>query len=638
MHDLVHPTTGLSMGDPYLNPLAKKPSPEAAAQFFATLILSASGWRGVFGQNDDDLTETLSPQAVYASARMASVFADWLIARFPAGTKPALALGVDTRPTGPAIAHTMARVFLAKGIELRYAFVCAAPEIMAWTREGKSFPAGHERHLDAFCYISASHNPPGHNGVKFGLNDGGVLPGSDASVLIAALKTGSCTAEDISAMQTLCATPSGKTVASMFSDSGRYKRLAMSAYTLFAREVAGNSERMDEQELALDILSDAVGETGCGIVADMNGSARSVSIDYTFLTSLGCTLRVINDRPRGFAHRIVPEGKSLDPCKAELALARSQDERFRLGYVPDCDGDRGNLVVWDGNGARPLQAQETYALALLAELSDLARKAGPGVQLAAVGNDATSMRSEAVCKALGVRFFRAETGEANVVGLARSLRNDGWAVRILGEGSNGGVITWPAAVRDPLNTIAAVLKLMYLKDEGDTAGPWKFWLEKSDQPDLYRDAFELSDILKSLPPWTSTSVFEDRAALRVSSTDHAALKNAYQQVFVQGWPELSSLLASRYGQLSWRAMATNGIQERTLSGAFGESGTGGLRIVLSDTSGTDKAFLWMRGSGTEAVFRIMVDLEGDCAELERRMLMLHASWLRTADASCCAAH
>ncbi|HOX91588.1 MAG TPA: phosphatidylglycerol lysyltransferase, partial [Spirochaetales bacterium] len=390
--------------------------------------------------------------------------------------------------------------------------------------------------------------------------------------------------------------------------------------------------------LALDNLSDAVGETGCGIVADMNGSARSVSIDYTFLTSLGCTLRVINDRPRGFAHRIVPEGKSLDPCKAELALARSQDERFRLGYVPDCDGDRGNLVVWDGNGARPLQAQETYALALLAELSDLARKAGPGVQLAAVGNDATSMRSEAVCKALGVRFFRAETGEANVVGLARSLRNDGWAVRILGEGSNGGVITWPAAVRDPLNTIAAVLKLMYLKDEGDTAGPWKFWLEKSDQPDLYRDAFELSDILKSLPPWTSTSVFEDRAALRVSSTDHTALKNAYQQVFVQGWPELSSLLASRYGQLSWRAMATNGIQERTLSGAFGESGTGGLRIVLSDTSGTDKAFLWMRGSGTEAVFRIMVDLEGDCAELERRMLMLHASWLRTADASCCAAH
>ena len=56
-------------------------------------------------------------------------------------------------------------------------------------------------------------------------------------------------------------------------------------------------------------------------------------------------------------------------------------------------------------------------------------------------------------------------GEANVVNLARNLREQGYQVRILGEGSNGGTITNPAAVRDPLNTIFALLKLLSIKDE-----------------------------------------------------------------------------------------------------------------------------------------------------------------------------
>ena len=37
-------------------------------------------------------------------------------------------------------------------------------EIMAYAKK-----------LDGFIYISASHNPVGHNGIKFGTNNGGVL-------------------------------------------------------------------------------------------------------------------------------------------------------------------------------------------------------------------------------------------------------------------------------------------------------------------------------------------------------------------------------------------------------------------------------------------------------------------------------
>ena len=38
--------------------------------------------------------------------------------------------------------------------------------------------------------------------------------------------------------------------------------------------------------------------------------------------------------------------------------------------------------------------------------------------------------------------------------------------------------------------------------------------------------------------------------------------------------------------------------------------TGGLKIVLT-ANGKDKAFLWMRGSGTEPVFRVMADIESN---------------------------
>ena len=41
------------------------------------------------------------------------------------------------------------------------------------------------RECDGFVYISASHNPVGHNGIKFGFNDGGVIPGSEAAKLTA---------------------------------------------------------------------------------------------------------------------------------------------------------------------------------------------------------------------------------------------------------------------------------------------------------------------------------------------------------------------------------------------------------------------------------------------------------------------
>jgi len=635
---MMHPVTGFAIGDPQADPLATRPSPEAARAFFDTLILSASGWRGVFGASDDDMSEALSPAAAYVVARMADAFAHFLKGQSSgARGQSSIALGIDTRPTGPAIADVMARVFLARGLSVRYAFICAAPEIMAWTRRAGALPAGHVERLDAFCYISASHNPPGHNGVKFGLTDGGVLPGSDARTMIAALKEGVCTEGDIAAMAALVGSADPKAVAALYSGCGAAKRRAVSDYTLFAREVAGASSDLDAQERELDALSAAVSGRGAGVIAEMNGSARSLSIDEDFLSGLGATVLRLNAEPRRFVHRIVPEGESLEPCRRALAEARATDPSYALGYVPDCDGDRGNIVYWDGESgeARALEAQDTFALAVLAELSTMAARAyrpgGRAGKAAVACNDATSLRIEAIASALGAETFRAETGEANVVGLARSLRERGYEARILGEGSNGGVITHPAGVRDPLNTMAALLKLLYLRDDGDVPGPFRLWLERSGQSASYRDEFGLADVLASLPRFATTSVFEDRAALRVRSHDHIALKNAYEAIFRKSWPAIARELEPRYGPLTWKALASSGQAERELRGSFGESGSGGLKLLLSDAAGKAAGFLWMRGSGTEPVFRVMADARDDDGSVEKLLLDRHATMVREAD-------
>jgi len=583
---------------------------------------------------------------------MAAVFADFLLARSTDGRAPTVALGLDTRPTGPAIADVMARVFLARGLAVRYAFICAAPEIMAWARRSGALAPDNPDRLDAFCYVSASHNPPGQEPLRMTASDSttrraaanrraqamsAVASVSTSGVFdrgMPALKAGACEAPDIAAMASLVASVPAAAVAALFAGAAAAKRRAVSDYSLFAREVGGASADLSAQERELDALAAAIGARGCGIVAEMNGSARSLSIDVDFLSGLGVSMLPLNAVPRRFAHRIVPEGESLEPCRRAVEAAHRGDPYFVLGYVPDCDGDRGNIVYWDeaAGCAKALEAQETFALAALAELAVLAsRREGTAVPLAVACNDATSLRIEAIAGSLGAEVFRAETGEANVVGLARSLRERGYEVRVLGEGSNGGVITHPASVRDPLNTVTAILKLLYLRDEDGRPGPFRLWLERSGQAERYRDDFGLADVLASLPRYTTTSVFEDRAALRVRTRDHAALKDAYEAVWRRAEAAVIAKLAERLGPLAVRTLASAGSAERELAGSFGGSGSGGLKLRFDDSEGKAAAFLWMRGSGTEPVFRVMAEVRGDEPGLESWLLERHAAMVVEAD-------
>jgi phosphoglucomutase len=592
------------------------------------LILSASGWRGIFAADGDgeSAVTDIAPVHGLILAAAALVFVERLKEGLSPVTAPALIVGMDTRPTGPAMADVLLRSLLGSGVAVRFAGIVAAPEIMAFARTAK--PSG-------FVYISASHNPIGHNGLKFGLNDGGVLPGPDALSHIEAFRRLMGEGDRIARISGLINGADPKALDEVYAAAGQVKREAYTAYLAFTRELAtGTGPQGLPQDSPrsgiLGRISRGIAERPLAAVADFNGSARTVSIDRELLAGLGLRLYAMNDKPGQIAHRIVPEGESLEPCRVFLEAIRAADPSAILGYVPDCDGDRGNLVIWDGGEqkARALEAQEVFALACVSELAHLVWTGelrhddqGRALDKAAVAvNGPTSMRVDRIAQAFDVPVFRAEVGEANVVGLARKLREQGYTVRILGEGSAGGNITHPSAVRDPINTMLSLIKLLAIRSEGERKGFFELWLRRSGQTGSYCPDFSLADVIASLPAFVTTGAYSPQALLQIKTADHGLLKGRYQRIFLREWEERKETLRNRYGIAGWEATACIGMEEKRGVTDFSAAGRGGLKISFINGEGRRTACVWMRGSATEPVFRVMADVEGTDREAERALI------------------
>ena len=567
------------------------PDFDSFTKSFNTFILSASGYRKVFAADGDEESSTaeISPEDTAAAAIIASEFADFIKSRHG----KTVSLGTDARPTGKAIAGVTAAIFLTKGLNVLYSGITAAPEHMAWTKTDPS--------IDAFAYISASHNPIGHNGFKFGLSDGAVIGGAGSAELIAKIRKAAADSAALDEICRLLGRVSGAAVDAVFDSEKANKIMAEKAYREFSLEVITSKAEGSERDEIIDKLKSSAGSIG--IIAELNGSARGVSIDKEFFGSFGLSSRFLNDTPGKIVHRIVPEGASLNLCRDELEKAHARDKRFIMGYVPDNDGDRGNIVYFSDISGRAelLEAQEVFALSVKAELS-FARRLNPSARLAVAVNGPTSMRIEEIATEYKAEVFRAEVGEANVVNLAAEKRAEGYEVRILGEGSNGGNITHPATVRDPLNTVFAIIKLLSL--------------------DGYKS---ISDAVKSLPSYTTTSAYEPEARMNIGNITHSELKANYEAVLQKEFPEKSEWLKRKFGIYSWDEVNYEGTRAVPGTGKEYRSGaeTGGLKINLRDKNNKPLAYLWMRGSGTEPVFRVMTDIKGNDPEGMRELLDWH---------------
>ncbi|WP_261789737.1 phosphoglucomutase [Treponema pectinovorum] len=619
------------------------------------MITSASGWRKVFCEsgNEEDNSAEIGNENRIIAALVADSFADYILSK---KKSPIICLGFDTRPTGSALANPMLKVFLAKKVQVVFAGVIAAPEIMAYART-----------LDAFVYISASHNPIGHNGIKFGLNDGGVLSAEENAKIVKEFEK-KCAQSDIhSYAETLISSCPLADFDWVLAESASTKNAALNSYRNFSKHVIAGSSELFKQNTLFARLRQSLLKTPISVVADMNGSARTLSIDSSFLNECGIKLHTISNSPGEIKHAIIPEPENLVWAAEEIEKRQKQGEKScLLGYMPDCDGDRGNIVYWDEveNKAVVLKAQEVFALCVLAEIAflfyqeqfeekqglakkaeqyltdssniiDLNSSSSQKSKIAVAVNGPTSMRIEEIAGAFGAEVFRAEVGEANVVNLAREKRDKGFIVRILGEGSNGGNITHPSAVRDPLSTIFALVKLLVLKDEvingNQIKGLFHLWCEKSGQMKKYKENFSLHDVIDTLPKYTTTGVSEKRAILHINTKDHSLLKRRFQTIFESQWKEKCNQLQNDYGFYDYQVVITNGTIQTKGVKDYSLSKNGGLKIIFKDKEGLPLAFIWMRGSGTEPVFRVMCDVKGEKPEQEKWILDWETRMLNMAD-------
>lgn len=579
------------------------------------MILSASGWRKVFAEssNEKDSTPKIGNVNKALSFLAAESFFEWLSKNLNKKT-PSIVVAADTRPTGKEAADYVLKALALKKAKVIFLGVAAAPEIMAFAKKH-----------DAFIYISASHNPIGHNGIKFGLDSGGVLNAAQNLEVKKIFEQKLLEAKNENEILKIA---KGADIHSIKKEKTQNKKAALAAYENFSRLVISAKEKTGEQKLFFDELGKSLKSNKITVCADFNGSARCLCIDKKFFSECGASFHSINSKAGQIVHEIIPEPENLvHVARFVEETAKEKNRPNTIGYMPDCDGDRGNLVYFSQKAgkAKILKAQEVFALSVLAELSYQSHVLkGQKKKLAVAVNCPTSMRVEEIAKIFGAKVFRAEVGEANVVNLAREKREAGFEVRILGEGSNGGTITYPAAVRDPLNTVFALIKIL---SNNELLEPWikARGLEK-------KAFYSLDEILDSLPKYTTTGVSEKRAILKIKTSDHALLKKNFQKVFEKSFKEDSEGLLKNYKIDSWKCSLTNGTKETIGAKDFSKSKKGGLKILFFEKdSKIPSSFIWMRGSGTEPVFRIMCDVRGNDSKKEKELLAWETKMLAQAD-------
>ncbi len=355
------------------------------------LIISVSGIRGVVGQ-------TLLPDSIlrFGQALGKMLLDNQAIA---GETKPLqVVLGRDSRASGPMVACSLAAGLLSVGVHVTDLGVVTTPSVGLMTR----FLAA-----DAGIVITASHNPPEYNGIKFLRSDGIGFPPAIMERVKSIYASGGWKLADVNRI-------------GMLSTDSR----------THAHHVQTVLQHVDAKPIAdhrYRVVLDSINGAGC-IPSPM------------LLGKLGAELIHINGQANGrFAHTPEPVRENL------LELGRVvQEKRAAVGFAQDPDADR--LVVVDETGRF---VGEEYTLAL-AVLNRLMSRAGT-----VVCNLSTSRMIDDIAARFQSPVIRTPVGEANVAG--RMIQEKA----VIGGEGNGGIIDLRIGpVRDSLMGMACILELM----------------------------------------------------------------------------------------------------------------------------------------------------------------------------------
>lgn len=363
----------------------------------STLMLSVSGARGIVGDGLDGAV----------AARLAGAFGRIVGAG-------AVVIGRDSRPSGPALAAAATAALEPLGCTIVDLGIVPTPTVQVAV-ETLAARGG--------IIVTASHNPPAWNALKFVGPDGAFLDAATMGRLIADF-------------QAPAAAPSrsGPGLAAQRAPATRAASGtgAMAEFRLPAAGEAPGLEpflsRTSAQGLAcverhlsgvLAIVDrDAIRRANLRVVVDAVHGAGGVLI-APLLHELGVAAEWIDGEPDGhLPQHPEPRAERLAPL-AERAAATGA----ACGFALDPDGDRCAVVL----PGRVLGEEWTLPLCAYGCLA--AGERGP-----LVTNLSTSSRLEWVAERFGVPLHRAPVGEAHVVGRMRAVG------ALLGGEGNGGVI------------------------------------------------------------------------------------------------------------------------------------------------------------------------------------------------------
>ncbi|MGQ9718912.1 MAG: phosphomannomutase [Nitrososphaerales archaeon] len=313
-------------------------------------ILSISGLRGVVG-HDLDLVKIVSMSRVFGS--------------FIKGGS--CAIGRDTRPSGDMVSRAVVSGLLEAGCNVLDLGIASTPAL---------FREVARRNLKGGLIITASHNPPEWNGLKFVVEGGRGIFEEELSSFLSSNVT-------------------------RLMEVGRYSKI-FSKYP--------------------EDLASYVGKGSCSdvrVALDLGGGVGSLFAPKVFRW-LGCRVKTINDAPGIFSRTIDPTVDSLVDLSEQVIVNKSD-----AGFAYDCDADR--VVMVDEKG-RKLSGD----LVLMLCIDYLMKKKGVRDIVASID---TSMGLEDLVSGMGGRIFYSKVGEANVV---REMMERG--CKVGGEGSSGGLI------------------------------------------------------------------------------------------------------------------------------------------------------------------------------------------------------
>ena len=316
----------------------------------SSAIVSVSGIRGIFG-------ETIDPS--YAAA-IASKFGSFLN-----GGKVALAC--DTRKSAEALRRAVCSGLMSTG--------CTVYD-MGYSSTPSVFKEVQTRRLSGGIMVTASHNPPEWNGLKFVLDGGrGVFENEFASIV-------------------------DRPPSHNFRPGRLIRR--SSIYYEILRNKAGNGTA-----------------SGVKVALDLAGGVGSLFIP-SLLSYQKCLVHTIHDTAGVFPRIIDP---TVDPLTALSEIVRSR--QCNVGFAFDCDADR--LVIMDENGKK-LSGDATLVICLQHFLENSRNRT------VAVSVD-TSLAAEDLIREYNGKIVYSKVGEANVV---RKIVENGCGAG--GEGSSGGYI------------------------------------------------------------------------------------------------------------------------------------------------------------------------------------------------------